>query len=290
MAHDSKAYEIFPYYFLPYISKNMRKLNLVTTENYGMNQTFIRNTARSLQKLEACSPIHAFNHEFLPKVPQLGLWLATHWPILAIFFTCVATSSFNRSHFSAGPAMACQHPTIPQYCESWWRSSKVHQKWNCMEECLCGKLFWINFFKFGSGINEKCCRWCWFMLAITCWIFNWSRCIVPASDIDDIDLFLWSWPLHLLRTKICAQAILQTLWDNPKLKLPHIKNEFPSRIDAPNSDNFHIAMATPLCQYNPTTCPAKLLQWSNACPLADYQGTSALWPSFTRMFNANTLA
>jgi len=73
MAHDSKAYEIFPYYFLPYISKNMRKLNLVTTENYGMNQTFIRNTARSLQKLEACSPIHAFNHEFLPKVPQLGL-------------------------------------------------------------------------------------------------------------------------------------------------------------------------------------------------------------------------
>lgn len=44
-----------------YISKNMRKLNLVTTENYGMNQTFIRNTARSLQKLEACSPIHVFS-------------------------------------------------------------------------------------------------------------------------------------------------------------------------------------------------------------------------------------
>ena len=69
---------------------------------------------------------------------------------------------------------------------------KNHQTSSKMEKCFCGQLFWSLLKTLScTYIYGKWCRWCWFMIAITCWLSSGHQCIVPPSC--DLHLFFVSW-------------------------------------------------------------------------------------------------
>lgn len=104
----------------------------------------------------------------------------------------------------------------------------------------CSEAFW------NLGLTNLCakwCRWCWFMIAITCWLSSGHQCIMPPSC--DLHLFFWSWTRTFAWGKNMVNRNLTSgvdmwrlfrkhFWGNLlkgnytcwKLKLPHLQNEF----------------------------------------------------------------
>lgn len=222
--------------YLTYISKNMRKLHLVTTENYGMNQTFIKKHSTFSPKTWG---LQSFNHDFFQGTGSS----ASDWPLVGPFtqffhVTCghlvVQPLPFQRG--------TCKPCTVSKACQQLFQRPhstavmiKIQQTSSKMEpygrmplwETVLNKLIqvWVlhlwkmlpmmlihdcnNMLNFQLVTMHRACIWHW---------WHWSLSVVLA--------------LAFARGQNMVRRYLK-IWGRHERRLfcKHFETKVPSRID-----------------------------------------------------------